>query len=210
MSSALQQIRELRGKTGAAAVVGLGAAALWITALAIVGAIAVSNNRDGGGKVAAGIETADGPLEEAPAGRSVVVRLADDVDVARGDLLAGPGQPPRVTRELTATVCWLADTALEPGSRWRVRQASRDVRDIVERVDDVLDVTTGARRPADRLALNDIGAISLRTAEPLVIDPYPANRRTGGFLLVDDFSAATVGAGMVAEVPPPESTSEDP
>jgi sulfate adenylyltransferase subunit 1 len=147
----------------------------------------------------AGIDTADGPLQEAPAGRSVVVRLADDLDVSRGDLLAGTGAAPQVTRELTATVCWLAETTLESGSRWRVRQATRDVRAVVAEVHDVLDVTTGRRRPAGALALNDIGTVTLRTAEPLVVDPYRASRRTGGLLLVDEFGGATVGAGMVAE-----------
>jgi sulfate adenylyltransferase subunit 1 len=66
-------------------------------------------------------------------------------------------------------------------------------------VRDVLDVTTGRRRPADALGLNDIGTVTVRTAEPLVVDPYAASRRTGGLLLVDEFGGATVGAGMVAE-----------
>jgi sulfate adenylyltransferase subunit 1 len=147
----------------------------------------------------AGIDTPDGPLDEAAAGRSVVVRLADDLDVSRGDLLAGPGESPRVTRELTATVCWLAETALEPGSRWRVRQATRDVRAVVAEVHDALDVTTGRRRRAGALALNDIGTVTIRTADPLVVDPYRASRRTGGLLLIDEFGGATVGAGMVDE-----------
>jgi sulfate adenylyltransferase subunit 1 len=152
----------------------------------------------------AAIDTADGPLEEAPAGRSVILRLADDLDVSRGDLLVGPGQPAQVTRELTATVCWLDEAPLRPGSRWRVRQATRDVRGVVGDVLDVLDVTTGRHGPADALALNDIGTVTLRTAEPLVIDRYAANRRTGGLLLVDELAGTTAGAGMVAEARCPD------
>jgi sulfate adenylyltransferase subunit 1 len=103
-----------------------------------------------------------------------------------------------VTRELAATVCWFSEAALTRGSRWRIRQGTRDVRGLVAEVHDVLDVTTGRRRPAEALGLNDIGTVALQTAEPLVVDPYTASRRTGGLLLVDEFGGATVGAGMVA------------
>jgi sulfate adenylyltransferase subunit 1 len=147
----------------------------------------------------AGIDTADGPLAEAPAGRSVVVRLADEVDVSRGDLLAG-GAAPTVTRELAATVCWLAEEPLRPGGRYRVRHTTRDVRAVVDGVSSRLDVATSASAPADGLALNDIGQIRLRTAEPLVVDTYARHRATGAFLLVDEISGATVAAGMVEGV----------
>jgi sulfate adenylyltransferase subunit 1 len=156
----------------------------------------------------AGIDTADGPLSQAPAGRSVVVRLADDVDVSRGDLLAGGAQP-TVTRELTATVCWLAAEPLRPGDRYRVRHTTRDVRAVVEAVTSRLDVTTGRNfapaapdhgAPAGGLSLNDIGQVRLRTAEPLVVDPYASHRATGAFLLVDENTGATVAAGMVEGV----------
>jgi sulfate adenylyltransferase subunit 1 len=151
--------------------------------------------------VVAAIDTHDGPLEQAAAGRSVVLRLADDIDVSRGDLLVGAGRPPAVTRELTATVCWLSEAPLTPGSRWRVRQATRDVRGVVTGVHSVLDVTSGRAQPAASLALNDIGTIGLRTAEPLVVDPYAASRRTGGLLLVDELSGASAGVGMVQPGP---------
>ena len=145
------------------------------------------------------IDTADGPLAGAEAGRSVLVRLADDLDVARGDLLAGPGRPPVVTRELTAAVCWLAATPLEPGSRWRVRHATRDVPGEVVRIVDRLDPGTGAAGPADRLDLNDLGTVVLRTDEPLATDPYAASRHTGSLLLVDPATGATAAAAMVLD-----------
>jgi sulfate adenylyltransferase subunit 1 len=156
----------------------------------------------------AGIDTADGPLHEAPAGRSVVVRLADEIDISRGDLLAG-GAPPQVTRQLTATVCWLADQPLHAGDRYRIRHTTRDTRAVAEAVLSRLDVTTGSftapaapgtSAPAGRLALNDIGQVRLRTAEPLVLDIYAEHRATGAFLLVDEHTGATVAAGMVEGV----------
>jgi sulfate adenylyltransferase subunit 1 len=147
----------------------------------------------------AGIDTSDGPLEEAPAGRSVVLRLADDLDVSRGDLVAG-GAEPVVARELTGTVCWLAAEPLHAGGRYRLRHTTREVRAVVAEVLSRLDVTTGlpaGTGPVGALTLNDIGQVRLRTAEPLVLDPYHRHRATGAFLLVDEASGATVAAGMV-------------
>jgi sulfate adenylyltransferase subunit 1 len=148
-----------------------------------------------------GIDTYDRELDEAGVGRSVVLRLAEDIDISRGDMLVGAGLPPAVTQELTATVCWLSETPLTPRSRWRVRQATRDVRAVVTEVLDVLDVTTGQTAPAASLGLNDIGTVRLRTVEPLVVDPYRASRHTGGLLLVDDMSGGTAAAGMVRAEP---------
>jgi len=147
----------------------------------------------------AGIDTPDGPLDTAAAGRSVVVRLADEVDVARGDLLAVDREPrPAALRELVATVCWLADRPLRPGDRFALRHTTRDVRAVVDAVRSRLDVATLDQADATELTLNDIGSIQLRTAEPLTVDTYATNRSTGAFLLVDEATGATVAAGMVA------------
>ena len=147
----------------------------------------------------AGIDTPDGPLDTAAAGRSVVVRLADDVDVARGDLLAVDREPrPVALRELVATVCWLADRPLRPGDRFALRHTTRDVRAVVDAVRSRLDVATLDQADATELSLNDIGSVQLRTAEPLTVDTYATNRSTGAFLLVDEATGATVAAGMVA------------
>ena len=147
----------------------------------------------------AGIDTPDGPLDTAAAGRSVVVRLADDVDVARGDLLTVDREPrPAALRELVATVCWLSDRPLRPGDRFALRHTTRDVRAVVEAVLSRLDMATLDQTDATELSLNDIGSIQLRTAEPLTVDTYATNRSTGAFLLVDEATGATVAAGMVA------------
>jgi sulfate adenylyltransferase subunit 1 len=147
----------------------------------------------------AGIDTPDGSLDEAAPGRSVVVRLADDIDVARGDLIAVDRDPrPTVARSLTATVCWLAEQPLRAGDRFALRHGTRDVPAIVDAVETRLDITTLKHDQSDELQLNDIGAIRLRTAEPVPVDPYQLNRSTGAFLLVDEDGGATVAAGMVA------------
>jgi sulfate adenylyltransferase subunit 1 len=147
----------------------------------------------------AGIDTPDGPLETAAAGRSVVVRLTDDVDVARGDLLAVDREPrPAALRGLVATVCWLSDRPLRPGDRFALRHTTRDVRAVVDAVRSRLDMATLDQAEATELTLNDIGIIQLRTAEPLTVDTYATNRSTGAFLLVDEATGATVAAGMVA------------
>jgi sulfate adenylyltransferase subunit 1 len=144
------------------------------------------------------IDTADGELAHAHVGRSVTVRLADDLDVARGDMIVACGDPaPRVTRELTATLCWWDDRALVPGARYRLRHTTRDVLAIVEDIESRLDFGSLTAIPADRLECNDIGIVGIRVAEPIVVDPYLTSRATGAFLLVDAVSGATVATGLV-------------
>jgi sulfate adenylyltransferase subunit 1 len=146
------------------------------------------------------VETADGPLPEAALDHSVVLRLADDLDISRGDVIVGSGAQPAVTRSATATLCWLAEEPLSAGRHYRVRHATRDVRGTVT-VQDRLDVSTLASSPATELGLNDLGRVTLNTTEPLVIDRYSDSPRTGSLVLVDEHTGATVAAGMV------ESTS---
>ncbi|MGX7680423.1 sulfate adenylyltransferase subunit 1 [Jatrophihabitans sp. DSM 45814] len=148
--------------------------------------------------VVAGIDTPTGQLAEAAAGRSVTVRLTDDIDIARGDLIVVDGDPaPMVTRELHATVCWLTDRPLKAADRYQLRHTTRDVRAIVDAVESKLDVATVTPIAATELTLNDIGTVRIRLAEPIVADPYALNRSTGSFLLVDEASGATVAAGLV-------------
>jgi bifunctional enzyme CysN/CysC len=138
------------------------------------------------------------PVDEAVPGRSVTILLEDDLDVSRGDLLADPEQAPAVVAELDATVCWLGERPLEPGARVLIKHTTRTVR---ARPDELLSVTDIATlepvRSPVRLALNDIGAVRFRLAEPLVVDPYARNRATGSFVVVDEATNETVGAGMV-------------
>ena len=142
----------------------------------------------------------DGWLDQAFPPQSVSVALADELDVGRGDMLVGPsGQQPAVTHELTATICWMHERPLAVGSKYAIKHTTRSARAVVTAVLDRLDLQDLDRLPADGLALNEIGQIALRTTVPLVVDPYSRNRVTGRFILVDEATNATAGAGMVLE-----------
>ncbi|MFP5336162.1 MAG: sulfate adenylyltransferase subunit 1 [Actinomycetes bacterium] len=147
----------------------------------------------------AGIDTADGPLDVAFAPRSVAIRLADDLDVSRGDLLCAADGAPEPTRELAATVCWLSDRPLRAGDRLLVKHTTRTVTARVRAVAGRLDLDAVALVPADSLTLNDIGAVDLGLAGPVVAEPYTEHRRTGAFLVVDPHDGATLAAGMVGD-----------
>jgi sulfate adenylyltransferase large subunit len=145
----------------------------------------------------AAVETHDGTLDVAVQGQSVVVRLVDDVDVSRGDMLCDPGDPPLAARELEAIVCWLSERPVATGARLAVKHTTRWTRAILEEVLSTLDVGTLEQVPGDGLALNDLARVRLRLAGPLLVDPYATNRQTGAFVLVDESTNETVGAGMV-------------
>ncbi|MCP3755565.1 sulfate adenylyltransferase subunit 1 [Streptomyces sp. TBY4] len=129
--------------------------------------------------------------------QSVAVRLADDVDISRGDMLtAGPA--PQTVRQISAKVCNLHDRPLGPRQRVLLKHTTRTVPAIVEQIDYRLDVTDGSRLPCDDvLSVNDIGGVRIRTAEPLAVDDYLENRRTGSFLLIDPQDGSTLAAGMI-------------
>ncbi len=147
----------------------------------------------------AAIDTYDGELDEAIAPMSLTLRLEDELDVSRGELICHPDESATVARELRADVCWMADAPLKPGGRYALKHTSRNATAIVEQIDDVVDVHTLERtQPASELVLNDIGRVHLRTSVPLAFDPYTSNRRTGSFILIDQDSNETVGAGLIA------------
>ncbi len=149
----------------------------------------------------AGIDTADGPLDAAPAGRSVAVRLADDVDVARGDLLSSAVDAARAVKHIDAHVAWLAERPLRVRDRVLLHHGSALVQAIVSTISGVLDITLPGGTldtsivPGDELALNDIGVVGLVLAQPIAVDDYGSHRRTGAFVLVDPQDGATLAAG---------------
>jgi sulfate adenylyltransferase large subunit len=149
-------------------------------------------------KIAA-IDTFDGELEEAMAPMSLTLRLEDELDVSRGETICRPDQAPTVARELEADICWMAERPLRPGGRYVIKQTTRSATAVVDAITDHVDVDTLERAaPPAELALNDIGRVRLRTSAPLVFDAYASNRRTGSFILIDEASNETVGAGMIA------------
>jgi bifunctional enzyme CysN/CysC len=144
------------------------------------------------------LDSFEGELDEAIAPLSVTVRLEDDLDVERGEIICAAGEPPTVSRELQADICWMASEPLRPGSRYAIKHTTRSAVAMIEEILDRVDVHTLEREGAPtELALNDIGRIALRTSAPLAFDPYATNRRTGSFILIDEASNATVGAGMI-------------
>jgi len=149
--------------------------------------------------VVTAVETLDGPLAVAVGGQSVSVRLDRDVDLSRGDLLARRESSPATARELEAEVCWLGAEPLRAGARLALKHTTANVRAVVDAVLDRLDLTTLEPTPSpDGLSLNDIGRVRLRVSRPLPVEPYAANRVTGAFILIEEGSRDTVGAGMVA------------
>jgi sulfate adenylyltransferase large subunit len=150
----------------------------------------------------AAIDTYEGELDEAVAPLSLTLRLEDDLDVARGELIAAVSDQPRVTREFHADVCWLASEPLRPGGRYAIKHTSHTATAIIDALIDRVDVDTLEREPGPtELVLNDIARVSVRTSAPMAIDPYARNRRTGSFVLIDESTDATVGAGMIVAEP---------
>ncbi|HEY7224008.1 MAG TPA: GTP-binding protein [Micromonosporaceae bacterium] len=144
------------------------------------------------------IDTPDGALDEAQAGQSVTLILADDIDIGRGDLIADADATPPVTDEFDATLAWLGDGTLRPGARVLVKHGTRTTRAIVTALSARLDeqsLTTVA--DPGSLSLNEIGRVTMRTAQPLPLDDYGRFRRTGAFLVIDPGDGTTLAAGLV-------------
>jgi sulfate adenylyltransferase subunit 1 len=149
-----------------------------------------------------GIDALGEPVAAAWAPQSVTVLLADDLDVSRGDLIAPAGPlAPATRQELTATVCHLHERPLAPGARVLLKHGTRTVKAIVKALPYRVDLSGGlAREPEpERLGVNDIGQVVLRTAQPLPVDDYADSRLTGSFLLIDPADGATLTAGMAGE-----------
>jgi bifunctional enzyme CysN/CysC len=144
------------------------------------------------------IETLDGDVGEAFPPMSVTVHLEDDLDVSRGDLICRPHNHPQPTREIDATICWMAEKPLRPGARLGIKHTTRSGRVILDELRYRLDVNTLHRDlEATELGLNDIGRVTLRTNTPLIVDPYRRNRFTGSFILIDEATNDTVAGGMI-------------
>ena len=147
----------------------------------------------------AAIDTADGPLDEAFAPMAVTIRLADDIDISRGDMICRDRNRPHVGQDLEAMVCWLTEhTSLEAGRKLALKHTTRWGRALVKDLQYRLDVNTLHRdEQAGALTLNEIGRVRIRTTVPLFFDEYRRNRTTGSFVLIDETTNNTVGAGII-------------
>jgi bifunctional enzyme CysN/CysC len=149
----------------------------------------------------ASIATADGEVVEAYPPMSVTVRLTDELDVSRGDLICRPHNAPRPAQDIDALICWMDESApLLAGRKYDVKHTTRNARAVVRELQYRLDVNTLHRdESADGLRLNEIGRVRLRTTVPLLADEYRRNRTTGGFVMIDEATNRTVGAGMILD-----------
>jgi sulfate adenylyltransferase subunit 1 len=144
------------------------------------------------------IETLDGPLEMAFAPMSVTIRLKDDIDISRGDMIVTGDCIPDVTQDIEIMVCWLNEKPLQPNGKYAIKHTSRDARCVVKSVDYKVNINTLEKVEEDKdVGLNDIAKLTLRTTVPLSIDPYRRNRDTGSVILIDEATNVTVGAGMI-------------
>jgi len=146
----------------------------------------------------AAIDSYDGPLEEAFPPLSVTIRLEDDVDASRGDMICRVQNHANPTREMDAMVCWMSDRPLKPGGRYRIKHTTRTALAKVDHLRYRFNVNTMHRdEEAEGLELNEIGRVGLRLSAPLLADEYRRNRATGSFILIEESTNDTVGAGMI-------------
>jgi bifunctional enzyme CysN/CysC len=147
----------------------------------------------------ASIDTFDGPVDEAFPPMSVTVRLTDDIDISRGDMICRPHNQPHTGQDIDAMVCWLTERGqLTPGAKYAIKHTTRSARALVKDLQYRLDVNTLHREDGvQALGLNDIGRVTLRTTQPLFFDAYRRSRATGSFVLIDEATNGTVAAGMI-------------
>jgi bifunctional enzyme CysN/CysC len=156
------------------------------------------------------IETFDGELESAAPPLSVSMLLEDDIDISRGDMICRPHNQPTVTSEFEAMVCWMADAPLREGARYVLKHTTRSVKAVVDDLRYRIDVNSLHRdEAATELGLNEIGRVRFRTSGPLLLDEYRLSRTTGGFILIDEATSDTVGAGMVVRTGPEVQPATD-
>ncbi|NMG31397.1 sulfate adenylyltransferase subunit CysN [Aromatoleum evansii] len=136
-------------------------------------------------------------IERAIHEQSVTLLLADEIDISRGDMIVKSSEQPEQLKQIDATLCWLSETPMSPARTYLLRHTTREVKAKVAKIDYRLDVNTLAQEPATALAMNDIARLTLKLAQPIFADPYLENRATGAFIIIDESTNNTVGAGMI-------------
>ena len=151
------------------------------------------------------IVTYDGSLAEAFSPMAVTLKLEDEIDLSRGDMLVALESPPSVSRRFAATMVWMHAQPLESGRTYLIKQTARQVPGKVTRIRHRVNINTLEPEAADRLDINDIAAVEIETNRPLFFDSYSENRTTGSFIVIDPLTNATLGAGMIRENLPESS-----
>jgi sulfate adenylyltransferase large subunit len=145
------------------------------------------------------IITYDGSLAEAFAPMSVTLKLENEIDLSRGDMLVSVENPPRISRRFRAMVVWMHGQPLEIGNSYLIKQCARQVRGRATRINHRVNINTLGTENAERLHINDIAAVEFETSSPLFFDSYRQNRTTGSFIVIDPLTNLTLGAGMIRE-----------
>ena len=145
------------------------------------------------------IDTFEGPVDEAFAPMAVTVRLDDEIDISRGDMICRPNNQPVVSQDIDAMVCWMDETqTLSPRKKYSIKHTTRAGRVMIKDINYRLDINTLHRdEEAAEIGLNEIARISFRSTLPLFVDEYRRNRETGSFVLIDETTNSTVAAGMI-------------
>ncbi|CAI07602.1 ATP sulfurylase, large subunit [Aromatoleum aromaticum EbN1] len=129
--------------------------------------------------------------------QSVTLLLADEIDISRGDMIVKSAEQPQALKQIDATLCWLSETPMSPARTYLLRHTTREVKAKIAKIDYRLDVNTLEHEPVATLAMNDIANLTLKLAQPVFADPYTDNRATGAFIIIDESTNNTVGAGMI-------------
>jgi sulfate adenylyltransferase subunit 1 (EFTu-like GTPase family) len=144
------------------------------------------------------ISTHDGDLDVAVAGDAITLVLADEIDISRGDMIIKRNNPPQVSQDLEAMICWFSNKPMPARAKVLLRHTTREMQAIVSEVKYLVDINTLHKiEEPGTFAMNDIGRITLRTAQPVIHDSYRRNRQTGSFILIDPGTNETVAAGMI-------------
>lgn len=143
------------------------------------------------------IDIYTGELDEAQAPLSITLRLEDEIDISRGDMIVPVGNLPTVARRVDAHIVWLSETPMDPRRTYLIKHTTRYVRTDIDTIDYRVNLETLEHEPAERLDLNDVARVTLTTHRPIVFDAYTKNRGTGAFIVIDTMSNTTVGAGMI-------------
>lgn len=143
------------------------------------------------------IQLGDVQMSRAIAEQSITLLLEDEIDISRGDMIVKTGEAPEPVKQIEAMVCWLSETPLSPARTYVIRHTTRESKAKVSEISYRIDVNTIEQQAAQGLAMNDIAKVTFKLAQPLMVDPYKTNRPTGAFIMIDESTNNTVGAGMI-------------
>jgi sulfate adenylyltransferase subunit 1 len=143
------------------------------------------------------IRVLENSLPSAAAGQSVTLLIDDEIDISRGDMIVKTSELPKVARQIDAMLCWFSETPLDPRRKYLIHHTTRDARAILSGIDARIDIDTMRHEYAETLRMNDIAQVGFKLAQPLFVDAYADNRATGAFIVIDESTNNTVGAGMI-------------